>query len=61
MKKCNPGAKCGISFSDNDEVVLYWTISLTRIYELTFKERQLTVECNSFQRAMKQAELDMTN
>ena len=59
MKKCNPDAKCGIDFNKDDTVTLKWSISLTRIYQLTFKEHQLSVECDYFQRAMMQAERDM--
>jgi len=59
MKKFNPDAKCGIDFNKDDTVTLKWSISLTRIYQLTLKEHQLSVECDDFQRAIMQAKIDM--
>lgn len=58
MKKAN-NVKCGIEFLDNEKVKLWWQFSFTRVYELTFTEHQLTVANHDFQRAMKQAEIDM--
>lgn len=58
MKRCNPTTKCGVEFNESD-VTLWWDYSLTQQYTLNFTEHQLTVACNKFQRAMKQAEKDM--
>lgn len=64
MRKCDPNVRCGVDFNCDGTVSLRWNVYSKGelcLYVLTFTEHQLTVECNDFQRAMMQAQIDMAS
>ena len=59
MKLIANGKECGINFLDDDKIELWWELSLTQKYCFTVKMRNVSVECNDFQRAMFKAQNDL--